>query len=122
MNNTNLDALTYLYEKVGGDPADLPELPTNLDLLNAIAVKLGGEGGAQNNAIAIFNIAEVANSGGVSTQQKTVDLDLSDGNQTVNPDSGKALNKVVIKKPDTLVPENIKEGVVIAGVTGTYSA
>jgi len=52
-------------------------------------------------------------------QSKTVTLDLEDGNQTVYPDSGKVLSEVEITKPDTLLPENIKKDVEIAGVVGT---
>ena len=46
-------------------------------------------------------------------------LDLSEGNQVATPDEGKVYSKVTILKPETLIPENIKKDVVIAGVTGT---
>lgn len=55
-------------------------------------------------------------------QEKTVDLDLLSGNQTVSPDSGKTLSLVTINKPSTLLPTNIKKDVSIAGVTGTYES
>ena len=54
------------------------------------------------------------------TQEKTVDLAMADGNQTITPDSGKTLSKVTITKPSTLIPTNIKSGVNIGGVSGTY--
>lgn len=55
-------------------------------------------------------------------QTKTVTLSMASGNQTVTPDSGKVLSKVIIIKPDTLIPENIKKGVTICGVTGTLES
>ncbi len=55
-------------------------------------------------------------------EEKTVELALSSGNQVVTPTAGKNISKVTITKPATLLPENIKKGIVIAGVTGTYEA
>ena len=56
------------------------------------------------------------------TQEKTVDLAMASGNQVVTPDSGKTLSKVVVKKPATMLPENIKKDVNIGGVTGTLES
>lgn len=53
------------------------------------------------------------------TQEKTVDLAMASGNQTITPTSGKVLSQVVVKKPATMLPENIKKNVNIGGVTGT---
>lgn len=53
------------------------------------------------------------------TEEKTVDLAMALGNQTINPTSGKTLSQVVVKKPATMLPENIKKDVNIGGVTGT---
>lgn len=55
-------------------------------------------------------------------QQKSVSLDLASGDQIVTPDNGQVLTQVLIKKPETLVAGNIKNGVNIAGVVGTYTA
>ena len=53
-------------------------------------------------------------------QEKTVDdLLLVYGRQTIVPDSGKTLSKAIINKPDTLIAENVKKDVTIAGVVGT---
>lgn len=53
-------------------------------------------------------------------QEKTVDdLLLVHGNQTIIPDVGKTLSKVIINKPDTLIAENVKKDITIAGVVGT---
>lgn len=52
------------------------------------------------------------------TQEKTVDLDMANGNQVITPDDGYLLTKNTVVKPDTLVPANIKKGVNIGGVVG----
>lgn len=52
------------------------------------------------------------------TQEKTVDLDMANGNQVITPDDGYLLTKGTVVKPDTLVPANIKKGVNIGGVVG----
>ena len=56
------------------------------------------------------------------TEEKTVELDLAGGNQVLTPTAGKNFSKVTITKPVELLPENIKKGVTIAGVVGTYEA
>ena len=47
-------------------------------------------------------------------------LSLADGDQTVSATNGKYMTSVTIYKPSTLVADNIKNGVLIAGVLGTY--
>ena len=51
---------------------------------------------------------------------KRVNLLLSNGNQGVLATPGKTMSKVIIEKPSTLLPENIKRNVNIAGVNGEY--
>lgn len=53
------------------------------------------------------------------TQEKTVDLAMASGDQTITPTSGKVFSQVVVKKPATMLPENIKKDINIGGVTGT---
>lgn len=53
-------------------------------------------------------------------ETKTVDLSMADGNQIITPATNKVLSQVTINKPETLIPENIKSGTTIAGVTGSY--
>lgn len=53
-------------------------------------------------------------------EEKTVDLSMASGNQVITPTSGKVMNKVTITKPSTLLAENIKNGIDIGGVVGTY--
>lgn len=52
-------------------------------------------------------------------EAKTVDLAMASGNQTITPTSGKVISQVIVKKPVTMLPENIKKNVNIGGVTGT---
>ncbi len=54
-------------------------------------------------------------------EEKTVVLALASGDQIVTPSDGKVISKVTIEKPTTLIPDNVKQGVVIAGVTGTHA-
>ena len=74
-----------------------------------------------NGTVAIREFANVdVQVPATPTEEKTVTLALADGNQVITPTAGKNISKVTITKPDTLLPENIKLGVTIAGVTGTY--
>lgn len=55
-------------------------------------------------------------------EEVTVELNLANGNQEVTPTGvGKLISKAIIEKPETLIPENIKGGVKIAGVTGEFT-
>lgn len=53
------------------------------------------------------------------TQIKRVDLHLTSDSQTVTPDENFLLSSVIINKPATLKPENIKDNIDVAGVVGT---
>ena len=79
------------------------------------SVKVNGEGWVKTSDT-------VATIKPISTETQTVNLSLASGNQTVNASSGYYMTSVTINKPSTLVAGNIKNGVTIAGVTGTYSA
>lgn len=55
------------------------------------------------------------------TEEVTLDLAMADGDQVIVPSAdGKVISRVTVKKPETLVPENIAEDVEIGGVVGTY--
>ena len=57
------------------------------------------------------------------TEAVEVDLSMADGDMVVEPSAdGKVMSSVTIKKPETLIPENIAEGVDIAGIVGTLAA
>jgi len=51
--------------------------------------------------------------------EKTVALDMASGDQIVDADPDTVMTRVTVKKPETLVPENIVDGVDIGGVVGT---
>ena len=55
-------------------------------------------------------------------EEVTVALDMSDGDMVIEPSNGKLFSSVTVEKPDTLIPENIAEGVDIAGIIGTLVA
>jgi DhnA family fructose-bisphosphate aldolase class Ia len=73
-----------------------------------------------------FNASNVdgykpVNVSAIQTETPSVNLSLASGNQTVNASSGKYIKSLTIKKPSTLVASNIKSGVNIAGVNGSYA-
>lgn len=55
-------------------------------------------------------------------ESKYVDLSMASGNQLVKPTAGRVLSEVVIRKPDTMTPANIKKDVNIGGVVGTLES
>jgi hypothetical protein len=56
------------------------------------------------------------------TVEKTVELDFSVGPMTVTPGAGQAFSQVHIPVPKGLAPDNIAEGVDIAGIIGIFAA
>lgn len=55
-------------------------------------------------------------------ETKEVLLDFSGGDMEVVPTTGNVLSKVTIPQPENLLPENIAEGIDIAGIIGTLAA
>ena len=64
---------------------------------------------------------EGSESGIIKTQEKTVLLNMVNGDQIITPDPNYLLNGVTVKKPNTLQPSNILKDVNIGGVVGTLS-
>lgn len=58
---------------------------------------------------------------GKQSYPTTVDLSMSEGDQVITPNEGRVFSKVTVKKPDTMVPENIRKGTDIGGVVGTMT-
>jgi hypothetical protein len=55
------------------------------------------------------------------SEARTMSLSMATGNQFIYPSkAGALLSEVIITKPTTMVPSNIRKGVDIGGVVGTY--
>ena len=120
----NVEALKALYTALGGSADNVANAVTIVDVLNEISKLFSGDYDATQNAEAIANIAAVAGSINKPTQDKTVTPTTS--KQTVTADTGKVLNKVTVNAvtaaiDENIVAGNIKSGVTILGVTGSYS-
>ena len=120
----NVEALKALYTALGGSADNVANAVTMVDVLNEISKLFSGDYDATQNAEAIANIAAVAGSINKPTQDKTVTPTTS--KQTVTADTGKVLNKVTVNAvtaaiDENIVAGNIKNGVTILGVTGSYS-
>lgn len=67
----------------------------------------------------ILALKGIKGGGDTPTQEKTVALDMANGNQIINPDDGKIMTQATVLKPATMAAENIKSGVNIGGVVGS---
>lgn len=119
----NVASLKALYLALGGDSADVAEASTIVDVLNAIAVLLGGDGDAVTNAEAIDNITAVASA--LVPDYEDINVTPTTSEQEITATSGKTLRKVTVAAvtsaiDDNITAGNIKDGVTILGVTGTY--
>lgn len=125
---TNVDALKALYTALGGTADDVADNTTIVGVLNAIATLLGSAAAAATtNADAIANIAAVA-SGAVAPALQDRTITPSTSKQTVKKTSDSyyglgtvTVNAVTAAIDENIVAENIKSGVTILGVTGSYT-
>lgn len=119
---TIVEALKALYTALGGE-ADVSGATTIVEMLNVIADLYDGADDAVLNAEAIANIAAVVPA--IRTEQnKSVTPTTS--KQIIEADSGKVLGKVTVAAvtaaiDENIVAGNIKNGVTILGVTGSYA-
>lgn len=119
----NVTALKALYTALGGDSATVLAATTNLDVLNGISTVLGGAEGT-DIASAITAISAVAGDAKASLTTKTITATTS--KQTVKPTTGYngfssvTVNAVTAAIDENIVAGNIKAGVTILGVEGTY--
>lgn len=67
----------------------------------------------------ILALKGIKGGGDTPTQEKTVALDMANGNQIINPNDGKTMTQATVLKPATMAAENIKSGVNIGGVVGS---
>lgn len=124
---TNVDALKALFVALGGESSDVANSATTLDVLNAIAAQLGSDSVAATNADAIGNIADVASASVAPVlQDRTINPTTS--KQTVKKTSDAyyglgtvTVNAVTAAIDENIVAGNIKSGVTILGVTGSYT-
>ncbi len=92
------------------------------DIADAIRGKTGGTDKMAPSDMAA-QIGSITAGGGCNhtvIEGAEVELYLVDGDQTVNLPDGVVAKSAVIKKPATLLPENIVQGVEIAGVEGSH--
>lgn len=79
----------------------------------AVTVKTivnGVENSASSNVVTVEKT--------LTKQTKEVSLLMVDGDQTILPDANMTMEKAIVKKPATLIPSNIRQGVSIGGVVG----
>lgn len=123
---TNVEALKALYVALGGETSGVADAVTIVDVLNAIADKFSGDDDSVLNAEAIAAITEVVgNVNPPSLQNKTVTPTTS--KQTITASSSYdglgtvTVNAVTSAIDSNIVAGNIKSGVTILGVTGSYT-
>lgn len=120
----NLTALKALYTALGGESETVLGATMNLDVLNGISTVLSGEAGT-DIASALTAIAAVAGTAKAKLTTKTITATTS--KQTVTPSSSYngfssvTVNAVTAAIDDNIVAGNIKSGVTILGVEGTYT-
>lgn len=124
---TNVEALQVLYAALGGNPADVADASTIVEVLNAIAAKYDGEDDATLNPEAIANIAAVAGSIPPAPTLEDTTVTPTTSEQTVTAGEGyDGLGTVTVAAVTSaidanIVAGNIKDGVTILGVTGNYT-
>lgn len=92
------------------------------DIAEAITTKGGTVGSGDGFSDFATDIGTIPTGGSPSLEDKTVPLDMASGNQVVTATQGyDGLSRVTVAKPATLDPSNIKDGVNIGGVVGTYA-
>ena len=121
----------YVLNFFADSAEDLKDVPTDKPYITRNGTNYGIpldtsvvtiiEEGTKVNYV-LQNGAYIAGGDVAPTEEKTVVLALANGDQVITPTDGKNISKVTITKPVELLPENIKKGITIAGVTGTYEA
>jgi hypothetical protein len=124
---TNVEALQALYIALGGDAADVANCTTIVEVLNAISAKYEGADDATLNPDAIANIAAVAGSIAPDPTLENKTVTPATAEQTITASEGYdgletvTVNAVTAAIDENIVAENIKSGVTILGVTGSYT-
>lgn len=124
---TNVEALKALYAALGGDADDVANVSTIVGVLNAIAAKYEGEDDATLNPEAIANIAAVAGSIPPAPTLEDKSVTPTTAEQTITAGEGYdglgtvTVSAVTAAIDANIIAGNIKDGVTILGVTGTYT-
>ena len=84
------------------------EAPDGVDGYSPVTVDVAGSGGGADAPNILENLP--------------VSLDFSGGDQTIVAPDGYVVKSAVIEQPENLIPENIAEGVNIAGIIGALAA
>lgn len=95
-------------------------VPPTIPKLQAKTVTKNGEVTPDNGYVGLSKVT--VNVPATPTETKTVEPDFSNDSEVLTPTEGKAFSSVTLTKPATLIPENIKKGVIICGIKGTYEA
>lgn len=123
---TNVEALKLLYTGLGGESDTVADAKTIVEVLNAIADLFDGEDNAQMNAEAIANIASVAESIVTPTLEDT-SVTPTTSEQTITAGEGYdglgtvTVSAVTAAIDANITAANIKSGVTILGVAGSYT-
>ena len=123
---TNVEALKALYAALGGDPDDVADASTIVEVLNAIAAKYEGDNDATLNPEAIANIAAVAENLTPAPNLENKSVTPTTAQQTITAGDGyDGLGTVTVAAVTAaidanIIAGNIKDGVTILGVAGTY--
>lgn len=124
LGETPLESCTVsLYEGVKSDDSGGEDSGVDSEAVNVVLYNSSGRATTYYGIKTVTLNTDVPNetetfSLGTAPDETKVELDLSDGNQVVENTETHLLKKVVIQKPASLTPENIKKGVEIAGVEG----
>lgn len=97
---------------------DEPEEPVGIVLKDY----LGGEQTYEGVEKVKFNTSDGGTqifSKGDTVEDVLIDLDFTEGDQTINAPEGYLVKSAIIRKPENLKPENIVKDVDIAGIVGT---
>jgi hypothetical protein len=124
---TNVDALKALYTGLGGTASTVADVTTIVGMLNAIAAMYSGDDDAEINADGIMNIVAVLSD--IINEYTIMSLEVTPTTeaQTISatssitgyaPISVKAVTAAI---DSNIVAGNIKSGVTILGVTGSYT-
>lgn len=123
----NTEALKNLYEALGGTRADVASINSEIGIYNAI-LALGEVDAKKFIPDAIAAIAENFTSidPSPSLTLDTANVTPTTSAQTLTPDSGHAYKKVEVSAVTAAIDANIaagniKSGVTILGVEGTYT-